>query len=100
VLSLPRLVIERSFGWTIAAYSLLLCKCIVDAVERGFGTRNEIAKLLRERMKKKARVGASAPTISSALRSLGLSRKENYPSGGGRSGRKGQVRMTAKKAAS
>jgi len=140
----------------MAAYSLDLRKRIVDAIERGVGTRSEVAKLfgvhesfvykllrqkrergdiaplphgggahaklnedqlmilsdlvaespdatldeLRERMKKKTRVEASAPTISRALQSLGLSRKKNYQSGGGRSGRKGQVRKTAKKAAS
>lgn len=139
----------------MAAYSLDLRKRIVDAIERGVGTRNEVATLfgvhesfvykllrqkrergdiaplphgggaqaklnedqlmiltdfvaespdatldeLRERMKKKVRVEVSAPTISRALQTLGLSRKKNYPSGGGRSGRKSQFRKTAKKAA-
>jgi transposase len=117
----------------MAAYSLDLRKRIVDAIERGVGTRNEVAKLfgvhesfvykllrqkrergdiaplphgggaqaklnedqlmiltdfvaespdatldeLRERMKKKARVEVSAPTISRALQALGLPRKKN-----------------------
>jgi len=116
----------------MAAYSLDLRKRIVDAIERGVGTRSEVAKLfgvhetfvykllrqkrergdiaplphgggaqaklnedqlmiltdlvaqspdatldeLRERIKKKARIEVSIPTICHALQSLGLSRKK------------------------
>jgi transposase len=139
----------------MAAYSLDLRKRIVDAIERGVGTRSEVARLfgvnesfvykllrqkrergdiaplphgggaqaklnedqlmiltdlvaqspdatldeLREQIKKKARVEVSVPTICRALQSLGLPRKKNYPSGGGRSGGKSRVRKTAKKSA-
>jgi len=54
---------------------------------------------LREQMKKKARIEVSVPTICRALQALGLSLKKDYPSVGGRSDRKSQIRKTAKNAA-